>query len=50
MKINCQRRKQDHNLLLLANLDSVSLRVMSGRRSTGVIRGRCRQVVLNSKP
>ncbi len=27
MKINCQRRKQDHTLLLLAGLDSVSLRV-----------------------
>jgi hypothetical protein len=50
MKINCQRRKQGHTLLLLAGLDSVSLRVMSGRRSTEVIRCCCRQVVLNSKP
>jgi len=50
MKINCQRRKQDNTLLLLAGFDSVSLRVMSDRRSAGVIRCHCRQVVLNSKP
>jgi hypothetical protein len=49
MKINCQGRKQDHTLLLLAGLDSVSLRVMSGGRSIEVIQCCCRQVVLNSK-
>ncbi len=49
MKINCQWQKQDHTLLLLAGLDSGSLRVGSDRQSADFRQG-CRYAVANSKP
>jgi hypothetical protein len=50
MKINCQWQKQGHTLLLLEGLDSVSLRVGSGRRCARDVWHHCWHAAANSKP